>query len=103
MNLTSDLVLGQLSDREDRARELLRGEPEQEVGLVLAGVAALEQPGPAAPRIAVRPRVMPGGDVLDAEGTRLLDQALEVLGAEISDEELAAQAEAAGEPDEPER
>jgi hypothetical protein len=31
----------------------------------------------------------------------LLDQALEVLGAEISDEELAAQAEAAGEPDAP--
>jgi hypothetical protein len=32
----------------------------------------------------------------------LLDQALEVLGAEISDEELAAQAEAAGEADPPE-
>jgi hypothetical protein len=32
----------------------------------------------------------------------LLDQALEVLGAEISDEELAAQAEAAGEAEPPE-
>src|SRR5438105_9555473 len=74
----ADLVLGQVADREYGARELLRGQAEQEVRLVLPPVAAAQQAPPPRARVAVRARVMAGGHVLDPQGARALDQALEL-------------------------
>jgi hypothetical protein len=67
--------LPQLAEREERARELRLGQAMQEVALVLAGVAALEQAVAPVRRDA---RVVPGGDPLGAEAHRMVEERLEL-------------------------
>src|SRR5262245_58696462 len=72
------VLLGQAADREDRRRELLLREAEQEVRLVLASVESPQEPLTARGGIVVLARVVSGRDVLDAEGSRARQQALEL-------------------------
>jgi hypothetical protein len=76
------LGLGQATEREERARQLLLGEAEEEIGLILGQVGgALENPAPT-PRVACSivlvDRVVAGGDAAGADRARGLEQLVEL-------------------------
>src|SRR5439155_24145813 len=64
--------------REERHRELRLREAEEEVGLVLSRVPTLQQAPVARRGIELLPRVVPGRDIFDAQGARLVHQAREL-------------------------
>src|SRR3954471_1669612 len=69
----ADLLLRQGADREDRARELLLREREEEIRLVLRRVEAAPQKVPAA-GAALHPRIVAGRDRIGAEAARAIGE-----------------------------
>ena len=60
------LLLGQLAEREDGASHLLLSQAEEEIGLVLGGVASTQQLVAAGRRILLDAGVMPSGQAVSA-------------------------------------
>ncbi len=79
--LTGNLAhfgLGEVAQRKERARQLLLGEAEEEVGLVLGMIGgALENPA-VARRVVLVDGVVAGGDAAGADGARGLEELVEL-------------------------
>lgn len=72
------LLLGQAAHREDGRSELLLGQAEEEVRLILPSVCAPQEPLSAADGVAVLARVVSCRDVLDPQRAGPRQQALEL-------------------------
>src|SRR6266704_560658 len=78
-------ALGELADREDRPRQLLLRQAEQEIRLVLGEVARPEQAAPPARRIAEGAGVVTGRDARRAERRRAPQEVPELRAAVTMD------------------